>query len=156
MLELGTGTGETARRLLDRHPGAFLIGVDVSQPMLEVASASLPSDRVDLRVASLERPLPAGPFELVASALCVHHLDGPAKADLFTRVRDVLGPGGRFVLGDVVVPVDPAEARTPLTGGFDRPSTVAEQLSWLAEAGFRARVAWAEGDLAVLVGEVDG
>ena len=95
-------------------------------------------------------------FDLVASALAVHHLDGPAKADLFGRVAAALAPGGRFVLADVVVPDDPAEARTPLTEGFDRPSTVAEQLAWLKQAGFTARVTWEDGDLAVIAAELVG
>jgi hypothetical protein len=57
------------------------------------------------------------------------------------------------VLGDVVVPEDPADARTPLTPGFDQPSPVADQLRWLKDAGFAARVAWQSGDLAVIVAE---
>lgn len=153
ILELGTGTGETARRLLGRHPDASLVGIDASEAMLAAARAVLPGERVELRVARLEEPLPEGGFDLVASALCVHHLDGPAKADLFSRVRAALRPGGRFVLADLVVPADRADPRTPLTPGYDRPSTVAEQLSWLTEAGFRARVSWEEEDLAVLVAE---
>jgi tRNA (cmo5U34)-methyltransferase len=31
ILELGTGTGETARRVLARHPQALLVGVDASR-----------------------------------------------------------------------------------------------------------------------------
>ena len=58
----------------------------------------------------IEDPLPEGPFDLVASALCVHHLDGAAKAELFGRVRDALAPDGLFVLGDVVVPGRPGSA----------------------------------------------
>jgi tRNA threonylcarbamoyl adenosine modification protein (Sua5/YciO/YrdC/YwlC family) len=152
ILELGTGTGETARRLLERHPDAVLVGVDASAAMLDAARDVLPGGRTDLRVVRLEDQLPPGPFDLVASALCVHHLDGPGKASLFARVREVLSPGGLFVLGDVIVPDDPADARTPLTAGFDQPSTVDEQLSWLADTGFAgARVSWARGDLAVIV-----
>jgi tRNA (cmo5U34)-methyltransferase len=30
ILELGTGTGETARRVLERHPQARLVGIDAS------------------------------------------------------------------------------------------------------------------------------
>ena len=52
--------------------------------------------------------MPEGPFDLVASALAVHHLHDVDKAELFGRVRGVLAPGGLFVLGDVVVPIDPA------------------------------------------------
>jgi tRNA (cmo5U34)-methyltransferase len=153
VLELGTGTGETARRLLEAHPGAFLVGVDASAEMLAVARSVLPGDRVDLRVGAIEEPLPDGPFDLVASALCVHHLSGPEKADLFARVVSVLRPGGRFVLADVVVPVDPADATTPLTPGFDRPSPVSDQVSWLVEAGFDVRVCWSSGDLAVVAAD---
>ena len=156
VLELGTGTGETARRLLSAHPGAFLVGVDSSAEMLAVAGAALPSERVDLRVGAIEEPLPEGPFDLVASALCVHHLSGPEKADLFARVLSVLRPGGRFVLADVVVPIDPADATTPLTPGFDRPSPLSDQVSWLLDAGFEVRVCWSTGDLAVVAADAPG
>jgi tRNA (cmo5U34)-methyltransferase len=153
VLELGTGTGETARRLLEAHPEAFLVGVDESAAMLGVAASVLPRDRVDLRVGEIEAPLPDGPFDLVASALCVHHLNGDEKADLFARIRSVLRPGGRFVLADVVVPPDPADATTPLTPGFDRPSSIADQVQWLRDAGFDACVCWESGDLAVVAAD---
>jgi tRNA threonylcarbamoyl adenosine modification protein (Sua5/YciO/YrdC/YwlC family) len=154
VLELGTGTGETARRLLERHPDAFLVGVDESATMLAAARGALPAQRVSLVVGAIEDALPDGPFDLVASALCVHHLEGELKRHLFERVRAALAPGGRFVLGDVVVPVDPADAVTSLTEGFDHPSTLDDQLRWLREAGFAAtRVVWAHRDLAVVVAE---
>ncbi len=65
----------------------------------------------------------------------------------------MLAPGGRFVLGDVIVPEDPADAATPLTSDHDRPDTVADQLDWLAAAGFEATVVWRAGDLVVLGAE---
>jgi SAM-dependent methyltransferase len=150
LLELGTGTGETATHVLAAHPGATLVGLDASERMLERARSRLPD--ADLRVARLQDPLPPGPFDLVFSALAVHHLDGPEKADLFTRVSAVLAPGGRFVLGDLIVPEDPADVVTPIDGTFDQPSTIAEQLGWLDAAGLEATLAWRERDLAVLVG----
>jgi tRNA (cmo5U34)-methyltransferase len=152
VLELGTGTGETARRVLARHPAAVLLGLDASSGMLAHARAALPSERVELRVARLEDPLPQGPFDLAVSALAVHHLDGAGKADLFKRVAAGLAPGARFVLADVVVPEDPADAVTPIDGGYDKPSSTGDQLRWLAEAGLEAHVAWMRRDLAVLVG----
>ena len=151
ILELGTGTGETARRLIARHPGASLVGVDVNPEMLAAAGEALPRERVDLRVGALQDALPAGPFDLVASALCIHHLDAEEKRDLFHRVREVLVLGGRFVIADVVEPVDPGDARTSLTPGYDKPSPLGSQLEWLAEAGFEARATWAAGDLAVIL-----
>jgi tRNA threonylcarbamoyl adenosine modification protein (Sua5/YciO/YrdC/YwlC family) len=156
MLELGTGTGETARRLLERHPEATLLGIDESVGMLETARRVLPPERVELRVSRLEDPLPDGPFDLVVSALCVHHLPGVEKAELFKRIAAELTAGGRFVLGDVVVPEDPADAKTPLTQGYDHPSRLDDQLRWLDEAGFEARVSWSEGDLAVVAADARG
>ena len=151
VLELGTGTGETARRLLAHHPDAVLVGVDESASMLGAARAALPSERVSLHVGAIEEPLPAGPFDVVASALCVHHLEGELKRDLFERVFAVLAPRGRFVLGDVVVPVDPTDATIPLSDGYDHPSPLADQLRWLTETGFAAEVVWEHRDLAVVV-----
>jgi trans-aconitate methyltransferase len=151
LLELGTGTGETATHVLAAHPGAALVGIDASAPMLAHARVRLPG--ADLRVSRLEDALPEGPFHLVFSALAVHHLDGAGKAELFARVAAVLAPGGRFVLGDVVVPDDPADAVTPLDRALDRPSSIEEQLAWMAAAGLSPTVAWRERDLAVLVGD---
>lgn len=88
---------------------------------------------------------------MVVSALAVHHLAAAAKADLFRRLACVLAPGGRFVLGDVVVPEDPSDAVTPLDTGYDTPSTLADQKRWLEAAGLPAHVWWVRRDLAVLV-----
>jgi tRNA (cmo5U34)-methyltransferase len=153
VLELGVGTGETSRRVLDRHPGARLIGIDDSEEMLAAAGAALCDRDVDLRASRLQEPLPPGPFDLAVSAFAVHHLDARGKADLFARVAAALVPGGRFVLADVVVPADPADAVTPLDAGFDLPDSVPDQLQWLAEAGFDARATWTKRDVAVLVAD---
>lgn len=153
VLELGTGTGETAERIRRLHPEARLTGIDSSPYMLAAARARLGQDPL-LIVARLEDPLPPGPYDLVFSALSVHHLDGEGKRDLFRRVARLLRPGGRFVLGDVVVPADPADAVTPLSPDFDLPDTAADQLVWLEEAGFAARLAWSLRDLAVFAAEL--
>jgi tRNA (cmo5U34)-methyltransferase len=153
VLELGTGTGETTRRILKRHPAAVVVGIDASSEMLDHARVTLPDDRADLRVARLQDPLPHGPFDVVVSVLTVHHLDGAGKAELFDRVARQLAPGGRFALGDVVVPQDPADAVTPIDGDYDTPSSVAEQLVWLTAAGLLGQPVWAHRDLAVLVGQ---
>jgi tRNA (cmo5U34)-methyltransferase len=152
VLELGVGTGQTSKRVLDLHPEAELVGIDESAEMLVAASADVAA--ADLRVSRLQDSLPEGSFDLVVSALAVHHLDGASKADLFARVADRLRPGGRFVLGDVVVPDNPADVVTPIDGVYDQPSTVDDQLRWLAAAGFQAEVVWARHDLCVIVADL--
>ena len=114
LLELGTGTGETARRVLARHPAAVLVGLDASR-----------RECCDRR--RVEPVLPA------RSLGCSSVLRPRA-----TRAED------------------PADVVTPIDGDYDRPSTVGEQLRWLAAAGLQASVAWARRDLAVLVGQAPG
>jgi len=146
VLELGTGTGETAVRILARNPGARWTGIDASEAMLEHARERLPS--ADLRVQRLEDPLPAGLFDLVVSVLAVHHLDEPAKRDLFRRVAEV---GNFFVLGDLVVAERAEDAAIEIDWVMDLPSTVSEQIEWLEEAGFDVDVNYVRPDLAVFV-----
>jgi tRNA (cmo5U34)-methyltransferase len=154
-LELGVGTGETAKRVLLVHPAARLVGIDGSEAMLAAARAALSGEeRAELKLARLEDPLPAGPFDLVYSVLAVHHLRGVEKAELFGRIAAALEPGGRFVLADVVVPERPEDAVVPIEEGFDFPDPLSEQLAWLGEAGFSATVTWSWKDLAVVQGDL--
>jgi tRNA (cmo5U34)-methyltransferase len=152
ILELGVGTGETARRILTLHEHAVLVGIDASESMLDEARRMLPADRVELHVARLQDPLPHGPFDLIVSALTIHHLPGDGKRDLFRRVARAISAGGVFVLGDVVVPERPEDAVAPLSPDFDLPDRVDDQLRWLEESGIVGEVVWAWKDLAVIRG----
>lgn len=144
VLELGTGTGETAVRVLAQHPNARWTGIDASEAMLARARERLPE--ADFRVGRLEDPLPGGSFDLVVSVLAVHHLTGDAKRDLFTRVAQV---SDNFVLGDIVVPERPEDAVIEIDWEYDLPSSVPDQVEWLREAGFDPQVTLVRGDLAV-------
>ncbi len=148
VLELGTGTGETALRVRARHPGASWVGIDASEAMLARARERLPD--ADLRLQRLEDELPRGPFDLVVTALAVHHLDGTGKQDLFARVAEALEPGGLFVLGDVVVPSGGQEGPIYIDWEMDLPDSVEDQLAWLRDAGFEAEASPVRIDLAVL------
>jgi tRNA (cmo5U34)-methyltransferase len=148
ILELGIGTGETARRVLAAHPAAELTAVDSSEAMLGHARSVVPA--ADLRLARLQDPLPDGPFDLVVSALAVHHLDGPGKQDLFGRVAAVLKPGGALVLADLVVPEDDDDVVTEIDWNYDLPDRLDDQLRWLRDAGLDAETVWSYKDLAVV------
>lgn len=151
VLELGVGTGMTAKRVLAVHPKAKLVGIDESEAMLAEADVA-----GDLRVSRLEDPLPEGPFDLVVSCLAIHHLDAKGKRDLFRRIAAVLKPGGRFVLADVVVPERDEDAVTPTTPGFDRPDPLDAQLEWLREVGLTPETTWTWKDLAVVRADLPG
>ncbi len=152
VLELGVGTGETARRVRMLHPEASWTGIDASEAMLGRARQTLPD--ADLRLSRLEDPLPTGPFDLVVSALAVHHLSAEGKRDLFRRVSESLRPGGWFVLGDVVVPERPEDAQIEIDWIVDLPDSAADQLDWLADVGLDAELVWSHRDLAVIRAEL--
>jgi tRNA (cmo5U34)-methyltransferase len=142
VLELGTGTGETALRIAARS----WTGIDSSEAMLARAKERLPD--ADLRLSRLEDPLPEGPFDLVVSALAVHHLGADGKRDLFTRVAQV---SATFVLGDIVTPERPEDAVIYMDGVYDIPHSVEDQSGWLTEAGFDVEATYVRPDLAVFV-----
>jgi tRNA (cmo5U34)-methyltransferase len=148
VLDLGAGTGETARAVRARHREAAVVAVDENPAMLECIRVG----NVVRHVARLQDPLPGGSFDLVVSALAVHHLDPPEKRSLFARVYAALRPGGRFVLGDVVTA---AVSVAPLTAGYDKPDSARDQLRWLRAAGFDAQLLWERDDLALLRADRD-
>jgi tRNA (cmo5U34)-methyltransferase len=151
ILDLGAGTGETARRVLEKHPGARMVLVDASAEMLEAARLTLREDRIEqIVVQKLEDPLPDGPFDLVVSALAIHHLVSADKQLLFHRIAGALAPGGSFILADVVVLDDPGQAVLSFGSPYDRPDRLDDQLRWIDEAGLIPSVVWSSGDLAVV------
>lgn len=148
ILDLGSGTGETAAAVLACHPGAALIGVDASPDMLAVARGrGLPAT---FQLGRIEDPLPSGTFDVVVSAFAIHHLDGEEKADLFRRVARALAPAGCFAFLDVVLPTPRGATTSRLEEGVDRPDSVADMLAWLEQAGLRAEVVLSDDDMAIL------
>jgi len=95
VLELGMGTGETTRRLLEAHPDAWVVGLDNSPEMV----FRLRQEYDDVMLARMEDPLPDGPWDLVITVLSVHHLTDDQKQLLFRRVRE---QARALVIGDVV------------------------------------------------------
>lgn len=135
VLELGVGTGETTRRLLERFPDAQVTGLD-STPAMVYHAREL---GIDVRLARMEDPLPDGPWDLVIAVLSVHHLDADAKRDLFRRVRE---EARSLVLGDVV---EVAEQTVELEEGVDMPSRADDQALWCG-----GEIVWERGDFAVI------
>lgn len=84
VLELGMGTGETTRRLIEAYPDAWVIGLDSSPDMVFRARQSYD----DVQLARMEDPLPDGPWDLVISVLSVNELDDEQRKRLVRRVRE--------------------------------------------------------------------
>jgi tRNA (cmo5U34)-methyltransferase len=97
VLELGMGTGETTRRLIEAHPDAWVIGLDASPDMVFRARQSYD----DVQLARMEDPLPDGPWDLVISVLSAGDLDDDQLQALCRRVKE---HSRSLVIGDVFEP----------------------------------------------------
>jgi len=135
VLELGMGTGETTRRLLEAYPDAWVIGLDNSPEMV----FRLRQEYDGVMLARMEDPLPDGPWDLVIAVLSIHHLTDEAKQLLFRRLRE---HARALVIGDVVK----ADVQvTPIDPNIDFPDTAEELAEWCD-----GEVTWRADDLAVV------
>ena len=108
VLELGIGTGRLAVPLADDER-LTVVGVDTSQPMLDLLSIRDREGRVEARLADMVDGLPDGPFDLVLVAYnTLFNLTGEREQQrCFEQVAARLRPGGRFVV-EAFVPDEPA------------------------------------------------
>jgi tRNA (cmo5U34)-methyltransferase len=97
VLELGMGTGETTRRLIEAHPEAWVVGLDASPDMVFRARKSYD----DVQLARMEDPLPDGPWDLVISVLSAGELPDDQLRALCRRVKE---QSRSLVIGDVFEP----------------------------------------------------
>ena len=101
ILELGTGTGQWASRILKRFPNAHYNGVDFSENMLSLASHNLRcyADRVNLQNLDLNRATLTGRYDLIYSSFALHHIEDKQK--FFKMIHKLLKRKGRFLYIDV-------------------------------------------------------
>src|SRR6476660_7936879 len=95
VLDLGCGYGWFCR-WASENGAARVVGIDVSERMLQLARCDWPADRIEYRRADLEEvDLPQASFDLVYSSLAFHYL--VRLAALIARIHAALVPGGRLV-----------------------------------------------------------
>jgi len=179
-LDLGTGTGAVSLGILEAFPGATAHGVDFSEKMLDEARARLScfGDRFTFEMADLAvfDPAASGPWDVIVSALAIHHLADDEKRRLILDSVRALRPGGLFANGDLVagetdaeqealtgleveamrsrgIPEEEIQHRVSRHRENDTPARLSDQVAWLREAGCReVWVPWRHLHQALMVG----
>ncbi len=160
ILDIGAGTGLMSALVLEKYPGATLTLLDISEKMLAVARHRFSHlNTVRYVVSDYSRAPLGGPYDLVFSALSIHHLTTVDKRQLFQRIFSALKSRGMFINADQAdgeTPLfrqmyrdywDNFVASGPLPGEerreimrrrdtLDRNETLTTQLRWLQECGF--------------------
>jgi ubiquinone/menaquinone biosynthesis C-methylase UbiE len=130
VVDVGTGTGFLAEEALAR--GAKVIGVDISEGMLEQVSSRLAGRPFEGRRSDgIQLPLYDGEADAVLANMFLHHAEDP-PATIAAMAR-ALKPGGRLVITDADTHTH-EWLRTEQHDrwlGFDR----ADVARWLRDAG---------------------
>ncbi len=128
LLDVGCGWGGMAIHAAS-HYGVEAIGVTLSQEQADLARERVSEagldDRVEIRYQDY-RDVADGPFDAVSSIGMFEHVGLTQLTEYFTRIKDLIVPGGRF-----------------LNHGISRPNGVGT----LPKHSFIARYVFPDGEL---------
>ena len=98
VLDLGAGTGLLSYFWYQHFSESEYLLVDIADDMLDIARKRFSGIKnVSYQVLDYINGLPEGNFDVICSALSVHHLENEEKIKLFQRIYDKLPAGGLFV-----------------------------------------------------------
>jgi tRNA (cmo5U34)-methyltransferase len=100
ILDLGSGTGILAKELAKRYQHGQLTLIDISSQMLHYAEQKFSAEeknRASFLVADYLHTGFQGSYDLIISALSIHHLSHGDKRELFAKIFSSLDRGGMFI-----------------------------------------------------------
>lgn len=105
IVDLGSGPGSLARRVLDRLPAAQVTAIDMDPVLLAIGRNALGDHGgrlqwLDADLRSRWRPEDGQQVDAAVSTTALHWLQSDTLAALYRHLGTVLQPGGVFIDGD--------------------------------------------------------
>lgn len=166
VLDLGAGTGLFSFLVSQRYPNAKFVLCDLSNVMLEEAKSRFSDSNAKVEYVTKDYSVEPidGKFDLIISALSIHHLTDLEKEALFNKVFLSLNNNGLFINADQVLGkttlienayrnewlkqvkekgvTDSSLAQALERMKEDKMSTLSQQLTWLKDANFTEVNCW--------------
>jgi len=159
VLDLGAGTGLVTALIFNVFPEAVVSLLDISEKMLEKAKKRFAEkNNVQFHIMDYNTSALPEKYNLIVSAMSIHHLKDSDKKRLFQKIYDTLTPGGTFIHAELargatddIEEIYQEQWRKHLEGtdltedeldviyermSYDIPAPLDMQLSWMCSAGF--------------------
>lgn len=102
-LDIACGTGDLCELLAEKYPDAGIVGLDLTEAMLEIAHARVPTPRATFRAGDMGRmDFPDGSFDSVTGGYALRN--APDLRQALAEIRRVLKPGGTAAFLDFSKP----------------------------------------------------
>jgi Cyclopropane fatty acid synthase and related methyltransferases len=172
LLDLGCGTGLELEEIFKLQPDIDVIGIDLSQAMLDKLTQKFIDKKLTLRCSDYLKYQPEEAiFDCAVSFQTLHHLTRTKKTELYRKIYRALVTGGIYIECDYMAQskededfffAELARLRTEqnIPEGefyhFDTPCTVENQLAMLGEAGFKCvSELWKKGNTTLITAKKD-
>ena len=159
ILDVGAGTGLLSAFLMERYPEASFTLIDISEKMLDMAKDRFGNNsNVKYIAADYSKYAFTEKYDMVVSALSIHHLEDKEKEELYKKSYSTLKANGIFINADQVHGETPfienlnktkwrqhiessGLPEEEILAGYervklDKDTKLDQQLDWLKEAGF--------------------